>query len=330
MITKKNYLVPINRNAKVNEFFKENYTITLTPIDVPPTVLSVPMTGKFIPPWRLNQIYAQLLADPTQNLSEEIDETTTIEFESLNTPTYLSWTDAFRLSTGITDEVILSALNVFEQYLEDVSLKANFKAIYPFVGGTDFTHSFNFVDPALYELTFYGGWIHSATGVKPNGTNGYASTGLAPSLMSDTSTHVSSYIRESLSGFPNTLIGVRDTNGVAMIADNSSPVYYSVNDNWSPITAMADPRGLILANRIDNVDKSIYRNGSLHHTQAIAASYHTTYEFYISAMNNNPSAGYYDKKETAFVSIGDGLTSIQIADMYTKVQELQTSLLREV
>ena len=60
-------------------------------------------------------------------------------------------------------------------------------------------------------------------------------------------------------------------------------------------------------------------------TQAISSV-----SFYISASNNNGTTQYYDNKQCAFASIGDGLTNTEAANFYTAVQNFQTTLGRQV
>lgn len=245
---------------------------------------------------------------------------------------YLPMTQGMK-DVGLTDVPTLEILNTFEQGLIDNSLTSIFKALYLFVGGNSTLHSYNFIDTSLYQLTFFGGWTHSSTGSKPNGTNAYAGTGLLANEMSTTSVHISSYIRETLSAFPATLVGVKDTDGVVIIADNANNTYYTMNDNWgtTPGSYITDPRGLILGSRIDNTEKKLYQNGSAVSTISIGANASMpAYEFYVSALNNIPTAQYFDNKETCLVSIGDGMDNTQQSAFYTLVQALQTSLSRQV
>ena len=52
--------------------------------------------------------------------------------------------------------------------------------------------------------------------------------------------------------------------------------------------------------------------------------------FYIGAYNRNGTADNFSIRETAFNSIGDGLTDTQASDFYTSVQTFQTTLSRQV
>jgi hypothetical protein len=52
------------------------------------------------------------------------------------------------------------------------------KALYPYIGGTSFTHSINLIDPAQFAITWYGSPTHSANGVTFSGAGQFGDTGL--------------------------------------------------------------------------------------------------------------------------------------------------------
>jgi len=71
---------------------------------------------------------------------------------------------AFLTATGITDLTISNAINDLVVGLKADSLWTKYKAIYPCVGGTAFTHKFNLKDPrdldAAFRLTYMMGLLH--------------------------------------------------------------------------------------------------------------------------------------------------------------------------
>ena len=101
-------------------------------------------------------------------------------------PSYTARTTAFATATAITDTTILNALNTFDLGLISNGVDTKMKAVYPFVGGTSTTHKYNFMDArdldAAFRLQFSGGWVHSANGALPNGTNALANTYLIPNV----------------------------------------------------------------------------------------------------------------------------------------------------
>lgn len=87
---------------------------------------------------------------------------------------------AFLTAAGITDPVISNAICNLVVGLKADGLWTQIDAIYPFVGGTAFTHKWNLKDPrdlnVAYRLSFFGGWRHDSRGIQGNGTNTYADT----------------------------------------------------------------------------------------------------------------------------------------------------------
>jgi hypothetical protein len=86
-------------------------------------------------------------------------------------------------------------------------------ALYPMVGGTALAHSFNLKNLVNNNLTFFGGWVHSKTGAKPNGVNAYADTYLAQNSrefqFGRDDVHMSYYLKTP-SNDAETVMGVYD------------------------------------------------------------------------------------------------------------------------
>jgi hypothetical protein len=87
-------------------------------------------------------------------------------------------TDAqsFFTRAGITDTTQKLAVNQLVLDAKAHGWWANCDAIYPFVGGSASTHSYN-LKSSSYQITWSGGLTHDATGVTGNGTTGYGNTG---------------------------------------------------------------------------------------------------------------------------------------------------------
>ena len=79
---------------------------------------------------------------------------------------------AFFDAAGIVDTTQKLAVNQLVINLKLTGIWVKMFAIYPFVGGSSTTHKWNLKDPrdldVAFRLTFFGGWIHSLTGAKPN------------------------------------------------------------------------------------------------------------------------------------------------------------------
>lgn len=247
---------------------------------------------------------------------------------------------AFINASGITDSIQQNAINQLVVNLKSFGLWAKMKAIYPFVGHTATTHKWNLKDPrdlnAAFRLVFSGGWNHSNTGAKPNGTNAYAETFYNFSLNS-TNSNVSYglYSRHigALSGYE---LGALDGNycGVTTsIANPDGNTYFCANNfvlNGAGNHVVSDFRGFFVINKVDISTQRMFKNGV--QVRQSGTTQNTT-------SNNNAILGarrvvsiieQYNSREHAFTYFGETLTNLEISNLYTAVQTYQTSLGRNV
>jgi len=254
-------------------------------------------------------------------------------------PSYTARTTAFATATGITDTTILGALNTFDLGLISNGLDTKMYAIYPMVGGTASTHKYNFMDArdldVAFRLTFSGGWTHSSTGTKPNGTNAYADTFFKPSvnLPSILNVHLATYSRTQIRGGID--VGVSVLNSCHLSADlNQSGIYafsnistqYAANFSSNPST------GFFIANRESNVSNKIIRNGTILSTNTTNVGTGGSLDaanIYIGSYNIG-GASLFSAREQAFTSIGSGLSNTDSTAFYNLVQAMQTTLSRQV
>ena len=257
-------------------------------------------------------------------------------------------------ATQITTESLVSAVNLLVIDLKTYGIWDKMKAIYPVVGGTAFTHKFNLKDPrdsdAAFRLLFTnasgGNWIHSSTGMTPNGTSDFANTYFIPNTnLNIDSTHLSFYSRTSQANSITTEFGCSDNaNELPSFA-----MYIKYNDgNYKGLTpdynvtmvnvANSDSKGFYIDSRTANNSHKAYKNGAIFGTNT-ATRVQTTlptrfiplsaYHYVGSPPGTNLITGY-SGKQCAFASIGDGLTDTEAANFYTAVQAYQTRLGRNV
>jgi hypothetical protein len=242
---------------------------------------------------------------------------------------------AFITAASISDLTQQTAINSLVTDLKTYNIWTKMKSLYPFVGGTASTHKFNLKDPrdldAAYRLTFNGGWTHSSTGALPNGTNGYANTFLAPSLMAQNSTHFSFYSRTDTTGLKidigaNVAVGCN----FGFFARHNSTAILNINTNFSNTAANTDSLGFYIGSRTASTTQVLFKNSTKIINGAGASLTPLTYNIYIGATNYNGTVQNYSNRQTAFASIGDGLTDAEAANFYTAVQAYQTTLGRQV
>jgi len=236
---------------------------------------------------------------------------------------------AFITAASITDSTQQSAINTLVVDLKAANIWTKMKAIYPMVGGTASAHKFNLKDPrdldVAYRLVFNGGWTHSSTGALPNGSNGYADTKLNPStsLTSFNSNHLSFYSRT------NTLIDSADMGGGA----GGSYITIEYGTQWNGNTWGQSTRnpstGLFINTRTNNTTQKMYKNATLANTNTGTNTGSANANIFIGARNIG-GGNQYSTRESAFATIGDGLTDAEASALYTAVQAFQTTLGRQV
>jgi hypothetical protein len=254
---------------------------------------------------------------------------------------------AFITVAAITDSTQQSAINTLVTQLKTYGIWTKMKALYPFVGGSATAHKFNLKDPrdldAAYRLTFSGGWTHSPNGALPNGTTGYADTKFIIAQVypsSITNIHVSYYSKTNTNKYE--MIGMQDDSvgqgSQVYIQDNGAVQYYSaLNTNANSITLnkVQSSIGHYLTSRTSLTSLKGYRDGVIQGSNTNTSSssnLRSTLPFVIGATIYKLSSiqYYYGNKESAFASIGDGLTDAEAANFYTAVQTFQSTLGRQI
>ena len=251
---------------------------------------------------------------------------------------------AFVTAAGITDGTQISAVNTLVTSLKSANIWTKMKALYPFVGGSAASHKFNLKDPrdldAAYRLVFNGGWTHTSTGAKPNGTTGYADTKLIPSsILTASNLHISYYSRTDsvLSG----MIGLQDdtvnnASQIYLAADKTTDYYSAINTDTNRIlVSSTNTTGYYIASRLTSTNLKAYKNGSqVGSNIQISSGYRANISVYLGGFNyKNQYSVFtidYGNKESAFASIGDGLSDTEAANFYTAIQTYQSTLGRQV
>jgi len=241
---------------------------------------------------------------------------------------------AFITAAGITNPTQQSAINQLVLDLKSYSLWTKMTAIYPIVGGTSSSHSYNLKNTAAFQITWGGSPLtHSSTGVT-NNAQGYGGTGVVPSshLLQD-DVHVSHYSR-TLSPFSNNFdMLVSDSSYVSALG---MAIYYSGNNLFSVNStpwgtgASATFYGLFTATRQNNTTGTLYQNSSSIATTGVSVALPPS-QIPLCAFNVGGSIAYPSGiKEYAWFSIGSGLNATDVGNLYTAVQAFQTTLGRQV
>jgi len=216
------------------------------------------------------------------------------------------------------------------------------KAVYPFVGSSSSSTSYNLKNTAQYQITWNGGVTHASTGVTFNGSNGYGDTNIAPNaVLTANSNHVALYSRTAAARTNGVAIDFGQgtdsniSNGIWGCSRRSSnnALFGATNASASGLLTVANTNGSgMFVNSITSAtSRKIYRNavtlGTLttNISQTLSAP-----KMFIGAFNNNGLAALYSDYETAFFSIGDGLDDTDATNLNTRVTTFQTALNRNI
>jgi len=263
----------------------------------------------------------------------------------INTPAIVSGDDAdaqaFITAAGITNSTQQSAINTLVTSLKGYGIWTKMKAIYPFVGGTANSHKFNLKHPEdatyAFRLGFNGGWTHTSTGAKPNGTNAYADTFLnALTSLTNNNYHLAHYSRTQKTTGGEVDMGCGEFATAKMIAIDqyyagAGKAFVAGDYNTSLITnADTNTLGMIVGSRTSQTSAKLFMNAVQKGSTLTLSNpnIQPNGKFYLGANNTTPIE--YSSKECAFASIGDGLTDTEVANLYTAVQAYQTTLGRQV
>jgi len=247
--------------------------------------------------------------------------------------------------TGITDVTQKNAVIQLVANLKAHGIWHKLKAVYPMVGGTATTHKFNLRNPldtnAAFRLLFGGGWTHSATGAKGNGTNAYADTFFLPSANLDLRSQSFSYYCYTPSSLFETLLGA-DKNSLPGATTIITPNYAGgPGNNYSCINRGSTPghttsvmNAFHVVNTVPagiaNVTVKTYENGVSNYSDVYTPSANVDASIYINGRNTGGVVSQPTAAECRFVTIGDGLTDIEVANLYSAVQSFNTTLGRNV
>lgn len=239
----------------------------------------------------------------------------------------------FLIATGITDRTIGIAIITLVAAAKAHGWWTKCYAIYPMVGGTSTTHSYNLKSAGTYTLTYSDSFTHSSTGMTPDNFTSYASTGLVPSaVMVNNDTHISFYSRtdSSVNGHDIGRVisaGSRISTHIKFTEGNWYGDQYNATERTTYVNATST--GYFLDTRTSSTNHVAYKNGAAQNTNSTASTSN------ISGITTDIQIGNADdsnssRRQCAFATIGMGIDATMAADMYTDIQAFQTTLGRQV
>lgn len=242
------------------------------------------------------------------------------------------------------DPIVRDSINEFVNDLKSYNLWYKMSGIYPFVGGTAFSHKYNLKNPTdldtSFRLNFQGaGTVHTSSGVEFLGSNDYADTFFYPkSDLTGLPVHISVLSLEnssqntidigSFEAVNNRLLFYLDTslnaaNFDAYDSTNGRVSISNINSKAFLIgSRIAYNSGFLLA-----FNESSTPTKSQSNTTSILGSDRPDFSVFLGNVNNNGSPYALDgDRKIGFFSIGDGLNSGECVSLYVAVKNLQLNL----
>lgn len=204
-------------------------------------------------------------------------------------------------------------------------------------GGQDFA-TLNWINPTLYRCIRNGTLTFTSNvGYQSDGTTGYLNAQFIPGFSGAKYTlnnaGVFHYVNNSASSNLMIDYGTRGdltTSRVAINtarADLSKDLNLNSTQSITPVDAAGSP-GFYLNTRSGSTAGThiLYKNGVVFdNSNAASSAMPTLNNFYICALNNNGSPGFYSTRQIGIVGLGSNMSGVQAA-LYTAWNTYRTSL----
>lgn len=238
---------------------------------------------------------------------------------------------AFFAAAGITDATQKSAVNQLVLDLKSASVWSKMAALYPFVGGTSSSCSYNLSNPATFQMTWHGSLTFDSTGITSDGVFGsYGDTGLNANTTTPNSLAFGFYSRTSAGSnavdcgaYPG---GASDIMEIWANAFGGNGFFDNQADSGRASGATTNGAGLFLSSR-QGGNNTGYRNSTAIDTTLGVQGTLVNANFLICSRigSETPSV-----RNFALFFISSGLTGADVTNFYNAVQTFQTTLGRNV
>lgn len=220
-----------------------------------------------------------------------------------------------------------------------IDLKSNglwnlMRVVYPMVGSSSAACSQNLIISS-YNGTFTAGWTYSSSGVLPNGTSAYMNTSFVHNQNYQVSTngHLAVYLNTNNTPSTSDPVDMGAYNSLTQaITTSPSVLNMGVRNMGNTISGTQTTRlGFTVNSKTSATVTTLYKNGVSIGTGNSGGTV-PSLPVFLGTLNyqGNPYSLGYTNNRIAFASIGDGLDATQAANLYTAVQDFQTSLGRQV
>jgi len=211
-------------------------------------------------------------------------------------------------------------------------------SFYPLLGGNSSGgQSVNGKTPGTRNITWNGGLTFSTNGVVSNGSTGYGDLNSNPSSIGTLDDfHMSFYSRTNQQEATNEFdMGVYEVAAQRTQINSRSTLDDTrgvVNAQTQGTFSNSDSQGLFTITRRSSTDTEFYRNSTSLGNSATTSTSRPNGDLFLMARNwigsglvESPTTRQY-----AFVTTGTKLTDSEVSNLYTTIQNFQTTLGRQV
>jgi hypothetical protein len=205
--------------------------------------------------------------------------------------------------------------------------------LYPVVGLTNITQLFNLKTPTQYNLGFNGTWAHTAGGAEPSEINGYATTGIIPSVINfqlSGSIHYSMYITENYAAGGYDIGTSNNGQDFALISSygGNNTAYINVGSGYlTTANGGTTKKNWLMTN--SGGTSNIYSDGVSLVSGSYAINTGASTELLLSAINLLGIPSQFSGRNWALASIGLGMNATDATNYNTAVVAFQTTLGRQ-
>lgn len=237
---------------------------------------------------------------------------------------------AYFAAASISDPTEQAAVEQFELDIKgqgsttnNSNISSKLQAVYLISPTSLAASTYNFMNPAAFNLTHYNSPTHATTGVTYNGSTQYSDTGYNVDTNATINDHSYGVLMSGTWANFDCPFGIRDSGNPYNLAVWSSlsdgVLFWGVNGAADSIAQAAPNGNLISVSRTGNTSSAVYRDGASIDTSANAVSSKPNYSYFIGALNDKGTAHFYFAGQIQFAFIGSGLTANESDDLYDAV-----------
>jgi len=233
---------------------------------------------------------------------------------------------------GTTNATIDAAVQTLFTDLKTAGVYSKLNNFYPMVGGVAGSHAINANLDTAYDLTFAGGWTHNASGSTGNGSNAYADTSYQPFSETTVSATTFGYYNHkaiSLTGerYTGTLNNVSPQQWFAFRNSSLTENRIGFGLNTITISLNSGQQGMLMFTTNSSNKFISHYNGTSSSPGSTILPPLPDFPVFMGALNltGNPY-GYTDMGFAFFFNSNYRLTSTELDDLATAINDFQTSL----